>query len=154
MYDQLKLDNQLCFRLYTAARLVMQAYYPYFEPLGITYPQYLVLMVLWETDRQPVNTIAKRLCLETNTITPLLQRMEQQGLVTRVKGKEDSRQRIVCLTDNGKALEEQAKVIPECLASKICEQGIDTQEITQIIPALDKLIEGLKQTENRNKSIK
>ena len=73
MYDQLKLDNQLCFRLYTAARLVMQAYYPYFEPLGITYSQYLVLMVLWETDRQPVNTIAKRLCLETNTITPLLQ---------------------------------------------------------------------------------
>jgi DNA-binding MarR family transcriptional regulator len=80
--------------------------------------------------------------------------MEQQGLVTRVKGKEDSRQRIVCLTDKGKALEEQAKVIPECLASKICEQGIDTQEITQTIPALDKLIEGLKQTENRNKSIK
>ena len=154
MYDQLKLDNQLCFRLYTAARLVMQAYYPYFEPLGITYSQYLVLMVLWETDRQPVNTIAKRLCLETNTITPLLQRMEQQGLVTRVKGKEDSRQRIVCLADKGKALEEQAKVIPECLASKICEQGIDTQEITQTIPTLDKLIEGLKQTENRNKSIK
>ena len=65
MYNQLKLDNQLCFRLYTAARLTMQAYFPYFEPLGITYPQYLVMLVLWEQDHQPVNDIARRLHQET-----------------------------------------------------------------------------------------
>ena len=115
MYSQLKLDSQLCFRLYTAARLTMQAYYPYFEPLGITYPQYLVLLVLWEQDHQPVNDIARRLHLETNTVTPLLQRMEKQGLLTRKRGKEDTRQRIVSLTQQGKALEEQAKNIHECL---------------------------------------
>ena len=145
MYDQLKLDNQLCFRLYTASRLVMQAYYPFFEPLGITYPQYLVLLVLWEKDAQPVNDIAKRLYLETNTMTPLLQRMEKAGLVTRVKGEKDTRQRIVCLTEKGKALEEQAKVIPDCLASEICNHGIEAPELLRIIPHLDKLIEGLKQ---------
>ena len=145
MYDQLKLDNQLCFRLYTASRLVMQAYYPFFEPLGITYPQYLVLLVLWEKDRQPVNDIAKRLYLETNTMTPLLQRMEKAGLVTRVKGEKDTRQRIVCLTDKGKAMEELAKVIPDCLSTQICERGVDINDLSRIVPALDRLIHGLQQ---------
>ena len=146
MYNQLKLDNQLCFRLYTAARLVMQAYWPYFEPLGITYPQYLVLLVLWEKDQQPVNDIAKRLYLETNTMTPLLQRMEKAGLVRRVKGEKDTRQRIVCLTDKGKAMEELAKVIPDCLSTQICERGVDINDLSRIVPALDRLIEGLQQT--------
>lgn len=141
MYEQLKINNQLCFRLYTAARLITQAYWPYLEPLGITYPQYLVLMVLWEKDRQPVNDIAKRLMLETNTITPLLQRMERQGIVARHRGKTDTRQRIVSLTEKGKALEQQAKDIPECLAGQICNKGLDAQQIMQIIPLLDKLIE-------------
>ncbi len=141
MYEQLKINNQLCFRLYTAARLITQAYWPYLEPLGITYPQYLVLMVLWEKDRQPVNDIAKRLMLETNTITPLLQRMERQGIVVRHRGKTDTRQRIVSLTEKGKALEQQAKDIPECLAGQICNKGLDAQQIMQIIPLLDKLIE-------------
>ncbi|MDY6464207.1 MAG: MarR family transcriptional regulator, partial [Bacteroidales bacterium] len=68
------LDNQLCFRLYTASRLLTQAYHPLLSEQGLTYPQYLVLLVLWEKDGQPVNDIAKRLCLETNTVTPLLQR--------------------------------------------------------------------------------
>lgn len=143
MYDQLKLDNQLCFRLYTAARLTMQAYFPYFEPLGITYPQYLVLLVLWEQDHQPVNDIAHRLHLETNTVTPLLQRMEKQGLVTRKRGKEDTRQRIVSLTAQGKALEEQAKNIPDCLAAQLADKVPDVQALLAMIPELDTLIDGL-----------
>ncbi|MBR3648423.1 MAG: MarR family transcriptional regulator [Paludibacteraceae bacterium] len=145
MYDQLKLDNQLCFRLYTAARLVMQAYYPYFEPLGITYPQYLVLLVLWEKDHQPVNDIAHLLHLETNTVTPLLQRMEKQGLVTRTRGKEDTRQRIVSLTPQGKALEEQAKEIPGCLAGELSDKMEDLNCLVASMPALDALIDGLAQ---------
>ena len=145
MYEQLKLDNQLCFRLYTAARLVSGAYGPYFEQLGITYPQYLVLLVLWEKDRQPVNDIAKRLHLETNTVTPLLQRMENAGWVTRVKGEVDTRQRIVSLTETGKALEEQAKDIPNQLAQKVTKY-VSVEELRHIIPSLDKLIEGLKHT--------
>jgi len=87
MPEQLRLDNQLCFRLYSASRLVMQSYQPALSALGLTYPQYLVLMVLWEKDGQPVNDIARRLYLETNTVTPLLKRMEAAGLVTRHRRK-------------------------------------------------------------------
>lgn len=147
-YEQLKLDNQLCFRLYTASRLTTGAYHPYLEPLGITYPQYLVLLVLWEKDRQPVNDIARRLMLETNTVTPLLQRMEKAGLIVRTKGQEDSRQRIVSLTKKGIEMREQAKHIPECLATDIIQKTGEEEEFTKMIPSLDKLIEGLKQTNN------
>ena len=143
MYEQLKLDNQLCFRLYTASRMIAGAYGPYFETLGITYPQYLVLLILWEKDQQPVNDIAKRLYLETNTVTPLLQRMERQGLVTRVKGEVDTRQRIVCLTEAGKAMEERAKDIPSQLGAEVVKH-VSADELKEIIPSLDKLIEGLK----------
>ena len=108
MHAELQLDNQVCFRLYTAARLITQAYTPMLTELGITYPQYLVLMVLWEKDNQPVNDIAHRLLLETNTVTPLLQRMEKQGIVSRKKGEQDKRQQIVSLTKKGKEMEEQA----------------------------------------------
>ncbi|MBR7034786.1 MAG: MarR family transcriptional regulator, partial [Bacteroidales bacterium] len=72
MKEEFRLDNQLCFRLYTASRLLTQAYNPLLSAHGLTYPQYLVLLVLWENDAQPVNDIAKRLCLETNTVTPLV----------------------------------------------------------------------------------
>ena len=143
MYDQLKLDNQLCFRLYTAARLVAGAYNPYFEALGITYPQYLVLLVLWERDCQPVNDIAKRLHLETNTVTPLLQRMEKAGLIERKRGESDSRQRIVSLTSRAYAMREQAKDIPIDLGKEVTKY-VSEEELTAMIPALDKLIEGLK----------
>ena len=154
MYDQLKLDSQLCFRLYTAARLTMQAYYPYFEPLGITYPQYLVLLVLWEQDHQPVNDIARRLHLETNTVTPLLQRMEKQGLLTRKRGKEDTRQRIVSLTQQGKALEEQAKNIHECLERELADKMDDINSLVASIPALDALIEGLSKHNKQQPTIR
>ena len=116
-YELLKLDNQLCFRLYTAARLTMGAYHPYLDPLGITYPQYLVMLVLWEHEKQTVMDISHRLLLDTNTVTPLLQRIEKAGLIKRTKGKEDARQRIVTLTDKGLAMQEQAKHIPECLSA-------------------------------------
>ena len=141
--EQLKLDNQLCFRLYSAARLVTGAYQPYFAEMGITFPQYLVLLVLWEQDKQPVCDIGKRLMLDTNTMTPLLQRMEKAGLITRTRGKEDTRTRIVSLTAQGKAMYEQAQHIPDCLRDiilKTCEE----EELIQMVPTLDKLIEGLK----------
>ena len=142
--EQLKLENQLCFRLYSAARLTMGAYHPYLDPLGITYPQYLVLLVLWEQDKQPVCDIGKRLMLDTNTMTPLLQRMEKAGLITRTRGKEDTRQRIVSLTKQGKALYEQAQDIPENMRKAVMMPDEEVNEILQMIPSLDKLIEELK----------
>lgn len=154
MYEQLKLENQLCFRLYTAARLVTSAYYPYLQPLGITYPQYLVLMVLWEQDHLPVNDIARLLHLETNTVTPLLQRMEKQGLLCRKRGEEDTRQRIVSLTDKGKQMEEQAKNVPFCLASDLAKnmcQVPEQEHLQQLIPMLDTLIAGMTHTTQTEK---
>lgn len=147
-YEQLKLGNQLCFRLYTVSRLVIQAYRPYLEPLGITYPQYLVLMLLWEQDRQLVNSIAHRLYLETNTVTPLIQRMEKERLVKRQKGKEDGRQTLVVLTEKGRAMEEQAKTVPSCLSNCIIERGVHPEELTPLITPLDQLISSLSNQDN------
>ena len=128
MHAELQLDNQICFRLYTAARLITQAYTPMLSELGITYPQYLVLMVLWEKDDQPVNDIARRLLLETNTVTPLLQRMERQGIVTRKRGEQDKRQQIVSLTKQGRELEDSAyRLIPPGMGRRLsaCPLGMD-----------------------------
>lgn len=146
MYPQLKLDNQLCFRFYTVSRLLTQIYFPLLKSLGITYPQYLVLMVLWETDCQPVNDIAKRLLLNTNTITPLLKRMEAEGLIKRKKDKDDGRRVIISLSNNGKMLEEKAATIPIDLIKSIsCNNFIDTLP-DNIIPILDRLIDTLQKT--------
>ena len=140
-YDKLKLDNQLCFRLYAASRLITQAYRPHLDRLGVTYPQYLVLMVLWEQDALPVNDIAKKLSLETNTVTPLIQRMEREGIVTR---KVDTRQTIVALTQHGHDLREQSVEIPNCMLDLLCNSGVQEQSISDIIPLLDELIVSLK----------
>ena len=122
----------------------MGAYHPYLDPLGITYPQYLVLLVLWEQDKQPVCDIGKRLMLDTNTMTPLLQRMEKAGLITRTRGKEDTRQRIVSLTKQGRALYEQAQPIPDSMIKAVKMSESEAEELVQMIPSLDKLIEELK----------
>lgn len=143
-HEQLKLDNQLCFRLYAASRLIIQAYHPYLEPLGLTYPKYLVLMVLWEQDQLPVNRIARLLALETNTVTPLIQRMEREGLVTRRKGTEDTRQTIVSLTERGKALQEEAASIPSCMVEMLCEKGLEADSVMKLIPQLDDIITRLR----------
>jgi DNA-binding MarR family transcriptional regulator len=152
MYEQLKLDNQLCFRLYAASRLVTQAYHPYLSELGLTYPQYLVLLVLWEQDRQPVNDLAKRLHLETNTVTPLLQRMEQQGLVVRKRSKEDGRQVIVSLTETGRELEQRAAGIPEKLGSRLACNHINPQTIPELFAALDDMIRKLEDGDPADKA--
>ena len=149
-YEQIKLQNQICFRLYTASRLITQAYEPFLRPLGITYTQYLVLMVLWETDELPVNDIAKRLALETNTVTPLIQRMEREGIVNRTKGKVDTRQTIVSLTAHGKELREQSVGIPDCMLDILCGHGVQESSISEILPLLDELIDSLKKREKAN----
>ena len=146
MYPQLKLDNQLCFRFYTVSRLLTQIYYPLLKSLGITYPQYLVLMVLWEADHQPVNDIAKRLLLNTNTITPLLKRMETDGLIKRKKDKVDGRKVIVTLTKKGKLMEEQAVSVPDNLIKSItCSDFVESLP-QDIFPVLDNMIDTLRQT--------
>ena len=143
-FEQLKISSQICFRLYSASRLVTQTYKPFLDKLGITYPQYLVLMVLWETDNQPVNDIAHKLLLETNTVTPLIQRMEKMGLVIRTKGIVDTRQRIVSLTKEGKAMEKEAAKVPACMLEHFADCGLKKEEVFQLVPLLDEVINRLK----------
>lgn len=143
-FEQLKLSSQICFRLYSASRLVTQTYKPFLDKLGITYPQYLVLMVLWETDNQPVNGIAHKLLLETNTVTPLIQRMEKMGLVIRTKGIVDTRQRIVSLTKEGKAMEKEAAKVPACMLEHFADCGLKKEEVFRLVPLLDEVINRLK----------
>ncbi len=142
-YDQLKLQNQLCFRLYTASRLITQAYEPYFKPLGITYTQYLVLMVLWEEDKQPINTIGQKLKLGINTTSPLIKRMEKLGLVARQSSETDKRQQIVYLTQKGKDMKKKAAEIPSCMTNDLCRCGIDPKSMEAMIPILDELLKKL-----------
>ncbi len=145
MHDELKLDNQICFRLYSASRLITQAYTPMLTALGITYPQYLVLMVLWEKDNQPVNDIARRLILETNTVTPLIQRMEKQGLITRKQGDKDKRQQIVSLTKNGKEMEERAyQLIPPAMLGRLSACPLQLEDYQNLAQELDSIINTFK----------
>ena len=145
MHAELQLDNQICFRLYTAARLITQAYTPMLTTLGITYPQYLVLMVLWENDNLPVNDIAHRLLLETNTVTPLLQRMEKLGIVSRKKGEQDKRQQIVGLTKKGKEMEEKAyEIIPAGMGKQLSSCPLKLEDYQNLAQELDSIINTLK----------
>ena len=145
MHEELRLDNLICFRLYTAARLVTQAYTPILTKLGITYPQYLVLMVLWEKDNQLVNDIAHRLLLETNTVTPLLQRMEKLGIVSRKQGEKDKRQQIVSLTPKGKQLEEEAFAqVPTGMNEQLSACPLKFEDYQRLAQELDSMIETLK----------
>ena len=122
-----------------------QAYTPLLTALGITYPQYLVLLVLWEKDKQSVNDIAHRLLLETNTVTPLLQRMEKLDLVSRRKGEQDKRQQIVSLTPKGKALEQQAFTeIPRGMGEQLSACPLKLEDYQHLAQELDAIIETLK----------
>ena len=147
MKEEFLLENQLCFRLYTASRLLTQAYHPLLSGQGLTYPQYLVLLVLWEKDAQPVNDIAKRLCLETNTVTPLLQRMEKAGILTRAKGKKDARQMIVSLTRKGKDLQKKLANVPVTVGNAVICDSVTPETAPNLFRMLDNIIEKLSTTQ-------
>ena len=140
IHEEFKLDNQLCFRLYTASRLLTQAYHPLLSEHGLTYPQYLVLLALWENDAQPVNDIAKRLFLETNTVTPLLQRMEKEGILTRRKGEKDARQMIVSLTEKGQELQKKLADVPFTIGSAVICDSVTPETTPELFRMLDDII--------------
>jgi len=138
--EAFKLDNQLCFRLYTASRLLTQAYHPLLSEYGLTYPQYLVLLVLWEKDAQPVNDIARRLFLETNTVTPLLQRMEKEGVLSRRKGENDARQMIVSLSRKGKLLRKKLSGVPFSVGNAVLCDSVTPESTPELFRMLDGII--------------
>ena len=146
-YEQLQLENQLCFPFYAVSRLIIRAYQEDLDQLGITYPQYLVLMVLWENDLQTVNEIGERLILNTNTITPLLKRMETMELLERKQSVTDQRKVIVSLTEKGMNLKEQAAGIPHRLMKKMNMEPTELkiEELIALKNQLNDLIKLLKE---------
>ena len=142
-YEQLKLENQLCFPFYAVSRLIIRAYQEDLDRLGITYPQYLVLMVLWEKDGISVNEITEKLILNTNTVTPLLKRMEAMQLITRTPSTVDQRKIIIQLTSQGWAMRESAAEIPLKLMNKLNLDASDVQ-IAGAVHLKNKLYELIK----------
>jgi len=139
-FKQLKLENQLCFPVYAASRLIIREYQPYLEKLGITYPQYLVLMVLWEKGRISVNGISQKLILNTNTVTPLLKRMELQGFIKRNRSESDERKVMVALTRKGKQMQAEAASIPGQLASGLISEAMQIEDLGDLKDKLQILI--------------
>ena len=131
-----RLDRQLCFALYSSSLLMTKLYKPVLAPLGLTYPQYLVLLVLWETDRVMVSELGERLFLDSGTLTPLLKRMETAGLLTRTRAVDDERRVIVGLTAAGRALRRKAEGVPITVA---CATGCELDELTALTAQLQAL---------------
>jgi DNA-binding MarR family transcriptional regulator len=137
----LRLDNQLCFAVYAAAHAFNATYKPLLEPLGLTYPQYLAMLVLWEEDGVTVSAIGSRLGLDSGTLTPLLKRLEAAGLVSRLRDAADERQVRITLTAPGRALKQKAKSIPQGL---LCASGLKLGDIVALRGKLESLAANLR----------
>ncbi|MFC7418524.1 MarR family winged helix-turn-helix transcriptional regulator [Iodobacter arcticus] len=138
--DLLSLDKQFCFSLYSASLAMTKAYKPLLEKIGLTYPQYLVMLVLWQHDDILVKDIGEALFLDSGTLTPLLKRMESAALITRQRDSKDERQVRITLTPNGKTLKETAQMIPVQL---LCASGQSTETLMQLRSQLAQIRDGL-----------
>lgn len=134
--NPLLLDNQLCFALYSASLLMTKLYKPLLDEIGLTYPQYLAMLVLWEEDGVTVSALGARLHLDSGTLTPLLKRLEKAGLLTRERNEEDERQVLVRLTQEGRALKKRAADIPRKI---VAATGANLPEIIKLRKRLKKL---------------
>ncbi|MBV8924825.1 MAG: MarR family transcriptional regulator [Bradyrhizobium sp.] len=147
----LKLDNQICFAVYSAAHAFNRVYKPLLDRLGLTYPQYLVMLVLWERDGVALKDLAlkdigKRLFLDSGTLTPLLKRLEAAQLVKRTRNSEDERQVLIALTAQGQALKEKARSVPiSILAASACSAAELTAMKNEIVALRDRLNEAVEE---------
>jgi DNA-binding MarR family transcriptional regulator len=146
------LRSQICFPIYTASRLITKAYKPYLDEIGLTYPQYLVLIVLWESDGLSVNQITEKLLLNTNTLSPLLKRMEKMELIQRNRSSKDERIVVIQLTNKGKDLKIKALTIPEKLFMELISDKIQIEDMIKLKDILSDLI--LELTNKSNFSTK
>jgi DNA-binding MarR family transcriptional regulator len=133
-YEQLLLKNQLCFPMYACGRKIVAAYTPYLKPLGLTYTQYIVFMVLWENESVNVGQLGSTLHLDAGTLTPLLKHLEKDGYITRARSKEDERVTIVSITSKGNELKEKCKDIPPKVASSAsCFSETEMKELYMLL---------------------
>lgn len=137
MESNLKLDNQLCFKIYSAEKKMMKLYRLYLDELGITYSQYLVLLVLWERDAISVKELGEKLILDSGTLTPMLKRMETNQLITRSRSKKDERSVVITLTSKGKDLNKEVECIPNKFLEKV---SLNTDELKVLSELLTKLV--------------
>lgn len=133
MYEQLKLANQLCFPLYSLSKAITNRYRPLLQPLGLTYPQYLVMLVLWEDAPLSVNDIGARLQLDSGTLTPLLKRLQNQQLIERQRDSNDERRVLIYLTEAGQALQARAKDVPAQMAACIAATPEDIATLRALL---------------------
>lgn len=141
-YDPLKLENQLCFPLYACARSVVNQYTPLLEKIGLTYTQYIVMLVLWEHESLTVKELGAKLHLDSGTLTPLLKRLEANGIIKRARDQRDERNVIATITENGKALREKALDIPKQLAGCL---PLSTEESKTLYSLLYKVINAVSE---------
>ena len=134
--DMLKLDNQLCFALYSASLAMTKLYKPLLKALGLTYPQYLAMLVLWERDGQMVSELGERLSLDSGTLTPLLKRMETAGWISRQRDVQDERRVFITLTPAGRTLKAEAAKVPPCILSATQCSIPEITALTQQVQAL------------------
>jgi DNA-binding MarR family transcriptional regulator len=132
-YERLKLENQLCFPLYASSRLIVRLYGPVLAPLDLTYTKYIVMLALWEKDNIGLKELGEILFLDSGTLTPLLKKLETQGLVSRERNLEDERNINIKLTDQGRQLKETAKDIPEKIGSCINMSPEDLKELHRLL---------------------
>lgn len=143
-YENLKLDNQLCFALYSATHALTRAYRTALESTGLTYTQYLVLIALWEHDNLTVKSVAERLDLDSASLTPILKRLEVAGFLTRQRNKADERVVEIKLTEKGHALQDEVANIQKNVA---CQTGLPPDEFNQLKDSLHKLVETMHANE-------
>lgn len=146
--EQLKLNNQICFPIYSVSRLITKAYKPFLEEMGLTYPQYLVLLVLWENDNISMNKIGEKLLLNTNTLSPLVKRMEKMELLQRKRSDKDERSVFIQLTEKGKKLKQNAVPIPEKLLNTLLTEDVSLTEIMLLKDTLNKWSDILSEKQN------
>ena len=136
-YEKMKLDNQLCFSLYAASREVIKTYKPQLDKYGLTYTQYIAMLVVWEYEKITVKEMGQKLHLDSGTLTPVLKKLESMGLIIKYRSKEDDRVVIVELTDNGRKLKDEAITVPERV---FCQFKISEEDAVQFKYYLDKIL--------------
>lgn len=140
-YECLKLSNQLCFPLYACSREMIKLYKPFLDKLGLTYTQYITMMVLWEHKAMTVKTLGQELYLDSGTLTPLLKKLEEKGLVTRRRSDQDERSLIVTITPSGEAMKDQALHIPAEMTKCV---NLPKEEIRELYRMLHQMLEIVK----------
>ena len=143
--DAMKLSSQLCFPLYAAARNVVNLYTPFLKPLGLTYTQYIVFLVLWEKDGISVGELCERLMLDNGTLSPLLKKMQQAGYIERTRSKQDDRMVLITLTEEGRTLQEKARDIPWKVADCF---GLTPEKAKTLYELLYELLDSQKKINN------